>query len=124
MVTRSKVSEDVYEKEVGLTTTRRRWIREHRERLTVQLQQLKRHTFTPEDIEALLRRVRSRLSSANPGDRRFVSEAVGASVFSCGDGSGEIELEIPDCIRRTAGCFQPTRVDLPLKHHLAVLVAT
>ena len=95
MFTRNKVSEEVYEKEVGLITTRRRWISEQRERLTVQLQQLKRHTFTPEDIDALLCRVRSRLAGASPSDRRFVLEAVGTSVFSRGDGSWEVELEIP-----------------------------
>ena len=88
-------SHKIGKKRVFLREELMKWIREQRERLTVQLKELERRTFTPQDIEALLRRVRSRLSSASPGDRRFVLEAVGASVFSCGDGSWEIELEVP-----------------------------
>ena len=95
MFTRGKVSEEVYEQKVALIRTRRRWIREQRERLVAQLFELERHSFSSSDMEMLRRKVQSRLLSAGPSDRRYVLEAVGVRVLSHGDGSWEMQLEIP-----------------------------
>ncbi|MDP2949096.1 MAG: recombinase family protein [Chloroflexota bacterium] len=94
-LTRRKVSEDVYEREVGLIRTRRRWITEQRERLEGQLADLERYSLNVETIEALRQRVESRLTGATQQDRRFVLEAVSAKVIAHGDGMWELELEVP-----------------------------
>ena len=97
-LTHRKVSEDVYEQEVGLIRTRRRWIAEQRQHLERQLTDLERYNLSPESIAALRKRVESRLTNASPQDRRFVLEALGTQVIAHDDGTWELQLEVPKLI--------------------------
>ena len=86
-LTHGKVSEDVYEQEVGLIHTRRRWLAEQRAGLEARLTDLERYAVSAESVEALRARMDDRLAGATPQDRRFVLEAIGARVLAPGDGS-------------------------------------
>ena len=88
-------SEDVYEQEVGLIRTRRRWLAEQRAGLEARLADLGRYSIGVESVAALRTRMEDRLDRATPQDRRFVLEAVGTRVLAAGDGTWEVELEIP-----------------------------
>ncbi len=92
---RGAVSQSVYEQEVGLMRTKQRWIAEQRERLTGQLADLELHSFQPEGVESLRRRLDARLAGATAGDRRFVLEAVGARIIVQSNGTWELELQVP-----------------------------
>ena len=87
-----KVSEDVYQREVGLIRTWRRWIAEQQERLHTQLADLERYSLSAESVVALRQRVEAHLAGATIEDRRFVLDAVGAKIIAQGDGTWELEV--------------------------------
>ena len=84
-----------YEQEAGLIGTRLRWVQDRRAELAQQLLELEQHNFSSEDIETLRESVQSRLAGATLSDKRFVLESVGAQVLSNGDGTWEIEVQVP-----------------------------
>jgi hypothetical protein len=95
LASRSTVSEDVYQQEVGLIRTRRRWIKEQRERLEAQLADLERFTLSPESLTTLRQRLDARLDGSTPEDQRFILDALGARVVAQVDGTWELQLEVP-----------------------------
>ena len=101
MYTRGRVSEDVYQQEMGLIRTRRKWLGEQRERLKAQLADLERYSFHEADVDALRGRVETRLSYANADDRRFVLEAVGTPVIVNEGGTWKVEIRVPRAAAET-----------------------
>ncbi len=95
MAARGVVSEAVYEQEAGLIRTKQRWIKEQRERIAGQLADLERHSFNPESVAVLRKRLDARLAGATAEDRRFVLEAVGTKVIVQANGTWELELQVP-----------------------------
>ena len=93
--TRGKVSEDVYQQEIGLIRTRRKWLTEQRQRLESQLAQLNECNINDDDLKMLRTRVANRLDQAAPEDRRFVLEAVGTQVLVDEGGRWEVEIHVP-----------------------------
>ena len=81
----------VFCQELGLIHTRQRWIAEQMERLDQQLADIQRYSFTPERIGKLRERLEARLEAATPQNRRFILEAVGATVVAHADGRWELE---------------------------------
>ncbi len=95
LASRFEVSEDAFQQEVGLIRARRRWIGEERERVQSRLDDL---GDGPPDLKALAMlasRLKERLSSATCQDQRFILDALGATIIAQGDGTWELELEIP-----------------------------
>ena len=101
MYTRGRVSEDVYQQEIALIRTRRKWLAEQRERLKSQLADLERYSFQESDVDALRERIETRLSHANADDRRFVLEAVGTRVIVNHGGIWEVEIRVPKADTQT-----------------------
>ena len=95
LAARGDVSEEVFGQEIGLIRTRQRWIAEQRERSEQQLSDVQRYSFNPQSIEILRQRLEKRLATATPDDRRFIMEAVGTKVMIQGDGTWELELQVP-----------------------------
>ena len=91
----AQVSEQVFQQEVGLIRTRRRWLQEERHRLEQQLADVERLTFSPDAVESLRRRLDERLTRATPEDRRFVLESLGAKVIAYPDATWDMEIELP-----------------------------
>ncbi|MCX6002928.1 MAG: recombinase family protein, partial [Chloroflexi bacterium] len=89
------VSEQVFQQEIGLIRTRRRWLKEELHRLEQQLADIERHTFSPDAVESLRHRLEERLARATPEDRRFVLESLGAKVIAYPDGTWDMEIELP-----------------------------
>ena len=94
-LSRGKLSQDVYDQEVGLLQARRRWIAEEKERFRVQLADLERHHLSPEGVEALYRRLEARLATATVEDRRFVLETLGTHVTVQPDGAWHLAVQVP-----------------------------
>lgn len=95
LASRFEVSEDAFQQEVGLIRTRRRWIIEEKARLQAQLDDLGDGPPNPAAVAMLSDLLRARLVGAKPKDRRSVLDAVGATIVAQGDGTWELELEIP-----------------------------
>jgi len=95
LAARCLVTEEVFEQETGLIHTRRRWIKERRERLKAQLDDLERYSVSPEAITVLRHRLEAHLAAASPEDRRFVLDALGTQVIAHGDGHWDVQLEGP-----------------------------
>ncbi len=94
-LSRGKLSQDVYDQEVGLLQARRRWIAGERERLRSQLADLERHHLRPEGVEALYRRLEARLATATVEDRRFVLETLDTHVTVQPDGAWHLAVQVP-----------------------------
>jgi len=95
LAARIEISKDVFQQEVGLIRTRRRWIEEERERLTAHMDDVQDLGPGLDGLRMLKDRLDDRLAHDNPADQRFVLDAVGALVVASGDGSWELELELP-----------------------------
>jgi len=95
LAARGNVSGDVFDQEVGLIRTRQRWITEQLERISGQLEDLRRNNFDPQTVEFLRQRLETRLASATPQDRRFILDAIGAKVLVQADGTWELEVQAP-----------------------------
>ena len=95
LASRFEVSEDAFQQEVGLIRARRRWIGEERERVQSRLNDLGDGPPDPKALGMLAGRLKERLSSATCQDQRFILDALGATIIAQGDGTWELELEIP-----------------------------
>lgn len=95
LLIRGKVSEEAYEKQLGLLQVERRWIREHRERLESELAKLQNDSASLVGLEQLRDRVGERLASQEFADRRFILEALGTRVVVTTEGQIEVEFAIP-----------------------------
>jgi len=95
LAARAELSENVFQQEIGLIRTRRRWLDEERQRFERQLADIERHTFSAEAVESLRHRLEERLARATPEDRRFVLESLGIKVIAYPNGTWDIEIELP-----------------------------
>ena len=91
-------SDEVLEQELNLTQVRQRWIAERRELLSRRITDLETRFVDPETMNILHQRLQDRLAGATGQDRRFVLEAVGATILAQGDGSWELELLVPRAV--------------------------
>lgn len=92
---RDKVSDDAYERQLGLLQTERQWIQEHRNRLKAELGKLRNQSIALVGLEQLKDRVEERLASQDFADRRFVLEALGTKVIVTPEDEIEVEFAIP-----------------------------
>ena len=95
LASRFRISEDVFLEEVGLIQTRQTWIENEKERLTGLLYGVQDVGPAPEALAILRDRLGENLSRCDFQDQKFVLDAVGAKVIASGDGSWELELELP-----------------------------
>ncbi len=91
----TRISEEVFQQEIGLIKARRRWLEEERNRLQNQLADIERLSFSPEAVESLRCRFEERLKRATPEDQRFVLESLGAKVIAYPNGTWDMEIELP-----------------------------
>jgi len=98
----TNVSEDVFQQEVGLIRARQKWIREQRDRLLIQLADVQRYTVDASSIKLMRERLESRVVTATAEDRRFILEALGTQIIAHGDGTWELQLEVPRQIPQQA----------------------
>jgi hypothetical protein len=106
LASRGAVSEEVFRQEVGLIRTNQLWLTEQRKRVEDQILEVQRYTVDPQNIELLRQRLGARLAPATPEDREFVFDALGVKVLVGGDGSWELELEVPRGIPEPDKDFQ------------------
>ena len=95
LASRFQISEDVFIEEVSLIRTRRNWIENEKERLNGLLDDVQDVSPNPEALAILRDRLGENLSRRDFQDQTLVLDAVGAKVIASGDGSWELELELP-----------------------------
>jgi DNA invertase Pin-like site-specific DNA recombinase len=121
---RRRVSDEAYEKQLGLLQVERRWIREHRERLESELARLQSDSASLVGLEELRDKVAERLASQQFSDRRFILEALGTRVVVTTEGQIEVEFAIPSESPKHAIAFNvppnacPLYSVVPLPHPL------
>lgn len=95
LAARYGISEDVLQQEVGLIRTRRNWIKEEKGRLTAGLNDLDGGGVDPSALEILRDRLSGHMARGTNDDQRFLLDSLGATIIAAGDGSWELEVEIP-----------------------------
>lgn len=95
LASRGRVSEEIFDHELRLIRARQNWLAEQQDLLEGQLADILRYWFDPAGVEELRKRLEARLATATDEDRRYVLQAVGATVIAHADGTWEPELQIP-----------------------------
>ena len=108
LASRYHLSEDVFRQELDVIRSRRQGIEERRRRVLSQLEMLDQGFPTAEAMEALQQRLGSVLSSEASRDRSLIFDALGVSVIAHGDGSWDLELEVP---REVAPTVQDVQIE-------------
>jgi len=108
LASRYHLSEDVFRQELDVIRSRRQGIEERRRRVLSQLEMLDQGFPTAEAMEALQQRLGSVLSSEASRDRSLILDALGVSVLAHGDGSWDLELEVP---REVAPTVQDVQIE-------------
>ncbi len=108
LASRYHLSEDVFQQELDVIRNRRQGIEERRRRVLSQLEMLDQGFPTAEAMEALQQKMGSVLSSEASRDRSLILDALGVSVIAHGDGSWDLELEVP---REVAPTVQDVQIE-------------
>ena len=90
-----KLTPEAFEQEQALLKARRAWLKGENERLQAKLSNLKRYSLKREKIEHMKECLQANLDRATNEDWRFILEALGAKILAFGDGSWDIEVNIP-----------------------------
>ena len=108
LASRYHLSEDVFQQELDVIRSRRQGIEERRRRVLSQLEMLDQGFPTAEAMEALQQKLGFVLSSEASRDRSLILDALGVSVIAHGDGSWDLELEVP---REVAPTVQDVQIE-------------
>ena len=95
LASRYGVSEEVFQLELAAIRNRLQGIYEQRQRALGQLENLCRGWPTVETLQALQQRLGAVLTSEVTRDRSFLLDALGVAIIAHGDGSWDLQLEIP-----------------------------
>jgi len=74
---------------------RRTWLKEENDRLKVKPDNLRQHTVQEDMIRQLRNNLMANLDGATNDDWRFILESLGAKILAFGDGTWDIEINIP-----------------------------
>ncbi len=89
------LTEEAFKQTQALIKARRTWLKEEVEREKVKLAAVQRQSVTKDRVEATRKRLEDRLNSATDEDWRFILEALGTRIVAFGDGSWDIEINVP-----------------------------
>ena len=91
----SLLSDEAFPQEQALLKTKRKWIEEEIQRLKEKLENTQRFAVDSETIEAMRNRLGRNLDRATDEDWRVILEALDTKVLAFGDGTWDIEINIP-----------------------------
>ena len=89
------LSDEAFQQEQALIKAKRKWIEEEIQRLKEKLETTQRFAVDSETIEAMRNRLGRNLDGATDEDWRVILEALGTKVLAFGDGTWDIEINIP-----------------------------
>jgi hypothetical protein len=90
------LSDEAFQQEQALIKAKRKWIEEEIQRLKEKLETTQRFAVDSETIEAMRNRLGRNLDRATDEDWRVILEALGTKVLAFGDGTWDIEINIPN----------------------------
>lgn len=90
-----RLTPEAFEQAQKLLIARRSYLREENQRLDVKLEELRQHSVSEEMIEQLKNNLTANLDRATDEDWRFILESLGAKILAFGDGSWDIEINVP-----------------------------
>lgn len=89
------LSEQAFISEQKTLFNRRTWLQEEITRQKVKLGNLEKKAVNAESIEMMRKRLESNLDKATDEDWRFIFETLKVKVFMFGDGTWDIEINVP-----------------------------
>ena len=92
------LTSEAFQREQSLLKARRTWLSEELDRQKTKLNDLKKMITNADIVTAMRKTLHDRLDRASDEDWRFILEAVGAKVLAFGDGTWDIEINIPDTL--------------------------
>ena len=92
------LSDETSQQEQALIKAKRTWIEDKNQRLEEKLETTQRFAVDSETIEAMRNRLGRNLDRATDEDWRVILEALGTKVLAFGDGTWDIEVNIPNPI--------------------------
>jgi hypothetical protein len=97
------LSEEAFKEEQHLILAKRTYIKEEIERQKTNLDKLQKFAVNVETVETLRERLQHNLDKASNEDWRHILEALGTKILAFGDGTWDIELNIPSQIANKIG---------------------
>ena len=91
----SLLSDEAFPQEQALLKTKRKWIEEEIQRLKEKVETTQRFAVDRETIETMRNRLGRNLDRATDEDWRVILEALDTKVLAFGDGTWDIEINIP-----------------------------
>ena len=95
LASRFNITEEVLARELDLIRGRRKWISKQRQRIASRLEALTRGFPTPEAMATLQQRLGAVLASEVCHDKSLILDALGVTIIAHGDGSWDLEMEVP-----------------------------
>lgn len=89
------LTQEAFKQEQALLKARRSWLREEMGRQEMKLNNLRQFTAKKEMVEQMRVCLRSNLEQASNEDWRRILEALGTKVLAFGDGTWDVEVNIP-----------------------------
>jgi site-specific DNA recombinase len=111
-----KLSPEAFNQEQILLRAKRNWLQKENARLLAKLSNMKNYEVKKDMIEQMRENLQTNLNKASNEDWRFILECLGTKIMAFGDGSWDVEINIPvtktseetDSIKgKTAWCIFP-----------------
>jgi hypothetical protein len=106
--TLEKLSPEAFEQEQILLKAKRVWLKQENEKLQVKLSNLKKYKVRIDMVEQMRENLQANLDQARNEDWRFILECLGTKIMAFGDGTWDIEINIP--------VTQPDKIPNPIEH--------
>jgi len=90
-----KLTPEAFEQAQKLLVARRSYLDEENQRLKANLDNLKQHSVNEDMVRHMRDNLMANLDGASAEDWRFILESLGAKVMAFGDGTWDIEINIP-----------------------------
>lgn len=110
-----KLTPEAFEQAQRLLIARRTYLKEENASLKVKLDNLRQHSVNKEMVRHMRNNLMANLDRASTEDWRFILESLGAKIMAFGDGTWDIEINIPveeeipkdSIVFKTGSCTSP-----------------
>lgn len=86
---------EAFRQEQALIKAKRIWLQGENERLTTKLANLQKHNVQQDMVQKIRENLSANLDRATNEDWRFILESLGTKIIAYGDGTWDIEINIP-----------------------------
>ena len=103
---RGDFGDDIYQRQLVLIKAERTWCQDERNRLERQIEGMRQHLLTIEQVKALCAQFQDKLQNATPDNQRWLLERLETSLTVDADGRIRLSFALPDFTE-----YIPTQAD-------------